>query len=351
MTAGLLVALALAGAADQDHPIPGNLPTAALTPGRYEVRVISGQGEIGALETAAFEVEPRSSEAARARGQGPPRPSAVSSPAADPALAAILTKAGAYVVDYGRSFRDLVAEETYTQWAGGKRQNSRSELVFVTIPGAIPWTCFRDVFEVDGQQVRDRQSRLEKLFLTESRRSAIAKANAIIEESARYNLGGVRRTINVPTLPLLFLHPANQERFHFERKGRRRFGEQETVEIALVEIVRPTLVNDDQGGDVPATGHVFVDPDRGTVLRTDIEFRVNRGLARLSVDYALNRGLGIRLPMEMKEDYRDLEGAFLPSFPEFRGGGFRANTEATARYLRYRRFSVSTRERATIPQN
>jgi hypothetical protein len=255
------------------------------------------------------------------------------------------------VVDYGQSFRDIVAEETYTQWAGGRRQNSRSELVFVAIPGAIPWTCFRDVFEVDGQQVRDRQSRLEKLFLTESRRSAIAKANAIIAESARYNVGRVRRTINVPTLPLLFLHPENQERFRFERKGHRRIGERETVEIALVEVAHPTLVNDDEGGDVSATGHVFVDPERGTVLRTDMEFRVNRGLARISVEYRFNQGLGIWLPMEMKEDYRDLQGAFLPFLPEFRGGGFRADIEATARYAGYRRFSVTTQERATLPQN
>jgi hypothetical protein len=302
------------------------------------------------LETAV-EVDPRSSDVAGARGRDLQQPDTLSSPAVDSALAVILAKAGAYVLDFAQSFRDIVTEETYTQWAGARRQYSRSELVFVTIPGAIPWTCFRDVFEVDGRRVRDRQSRLEKLFLTESHRSAVAKANAIIVESARYNLGRVHRTINVPTLPLLFLHPANQERFRFERKGRRRFGERETVEIALVEVAHPTLVNDDAGGDVPATGRVFVDPVRGTVLRTDIEFRVNPGRARITVEYRFDAGLGIWLPMEMKENYQDLPDAFLAFVPGLRGGGFRADTEATARYARYRRFSVTTEERATIPQN
>ena len=263
---------------------------------------------------------------------------------ADPALATVLEKAGEYVVEYGDTFRDIVAEETYTQRAGGRVQNSRSDLVYVSTPGAIPWTCYRDVFEVNGQRVRDREARVEKLFLAESKASAVEKANAIIAESARYNFGWARRTINVPTLPLLFLHPANQERFRFERKGRRRFGDREAVEIALEEIQQPTLVNDGEGGDVPASGHVFVDALNGTVLRTDITFRFmpDRGLARLAAEYRFDPTLGLWLPAEMKEDYRNLYGTFQPVF--------RGTTEGAARYAKYRRFGVATEERVALPQ-
>ena len=257
-------------------------------------------------------------------------------PPVDPVLAALLEKTAAYVVGYGQAFRDLVAEETYTQWEGSRRRLSRSDLVYVSIPGPIPWTCFRDVFEVDGLRVRDRESRLEKLFLAESRASALQKATAIASESARYNIGR-GRTINVPTLPLLFLHPTNQERFRFERKGRRRFGEREGIEIALREVARPTLVNDGAGGDVPAAGRVYVDAQDGTVLRTEVTFWPARGPGYLAAEYRFDRGLGLWLPAEMREDYRTPEGAL--------GVG----SEATARYAKYRRFGVTTEEHVAIP--
>ena len=317
----------------------GSLPTATLAPGRYEVRVRGGLDDAAPQETAAFEIEPRTDASATARAAVSPAPDPT-----DPALAALLEKAGEYVVEYGDAFRDIVAEETYTQRAGGRIQNSRSDLVYVSTPGAISWTCFRDVFEVNGQRVRDRESRVEKLFLAESNASAVEKANAIIAESARYNFGWARRTINVPTLPLLFLHPENQKRFRFERKGRRRFGDREAVEIALEEIEQPTLVNDGEGGDVPATGQVFVDALNGTVLRTDITFRFmpDRGLARLAADYRFDSPLGLWLPAEMKEDYRNLYGTFQPVF--------RGATEGAARYAKYRRFGVATEERVALPQ-
>jgi hypothetical protein len=59
---------------------------------------------------------------------------------------------------------------------------------------------FRDVFERDGKQVRDRQERLAALFLKGSSRSAFEQARAIMDEGARYNIGNVARNINMPTL-------------------------------------------------------------------------------------------------------------------------------------------------------
>ena len=172
-----------------------------------------------------------------------PASSAVAVAAARPdgRLAAMLDRAGRYVVEYERTFRDLVAEEASTQWAGEprgttdspalRRRTLRSDMVFTTLPGALPWGCFRDVFEVDGRKVHDREARLERLFVNGSSASAIEHATAILDESSRYNIGAARRTANIPTYPLLFLHPENQARFRFEIKGRRRFRDQEGVEL------------------------------------------------------------------------------------------------------------------------
>jgi hypothetical protein len=261
----------------------------------------------------------------------------------DGALASLLEKAGRYVTAYEAGFRDLVAEETYTQWAGSTRRVTRAEIVYVSIPGPIPWTCFRDVLEVDGLKVREREDRIRDLFLRQTRATALERAKRIIEESARYNVGQAYRTANIPTLPLLFLHPRNQDRFAFERKGRRSLAGVATVEVLITERARPTLVSDGAGGDLPAIGRVFIDPELGTVVRTITTFRVpsSRSVARLSVDYRPDAALGLWLPTEMKEDYRDLGGTFDPVF--------RRPTEATARYARYRRFEVSVDEKASLP--
>ena len=266
-------------------------------------------------------------------------PKATGAPTPDPVLATVLEKAGDYVVGFAEAFRDVVVQETYLQWTAnaGAPRRSKADLVYVSIPGAISWTCFRDVFEVNGQPVREHESRLEKLFLAESRASAIQKADAIIIASAQYNLGA-RRTVNVPTLPLLFLHPENQHRFRFERKGRRRFGDRDAVEIALHEVVQPTLVNDGERGSVPATGRVFVDPRDGVVLRTEIHLNPSQTIAYLVTDYRFDRGLGIWLPAEMTEQYRDPRNKAI-------------DTEASARYAKYRRFGVTTEERVTLPPN
>lgn len=264
---------------------------------------------------------------------GGPEPPAASAP--DPVLALILEKAREYVVDYGETFRDVVAEEDYMQWNQVSRRRTRSDLVFVSMPGPIPWTCFRDVFEVDGRQVRDRESRLEKLFLAEPQASAMKKADAIVLASAQYNLGA-RRTVNVPTLPLLFLHPENQARFRFERKGSRRFEDREAVKILFAEVVRPTLVNDGDRHDVPASGRVFVDARDGVVLQTEVTLHPTYTLARLRTDYRLDPGLGMWLPAEMSEQYRDPQGRSI-------------DTEATALYTRYRRFGVTTEEHVDLP--
>ena len=50
------------------------------------------------------------------------------------------------------------------------------------------------MFEVDGKQVRARQSRLEELLRGNSG-TATASIQSIINESARYNIGNIQRTI------------------------------------------------------------------------------------------------------------------------------------------------------------
>jgi hypothetical protein len=271
---------------------------------------------------------------------------------AETPLDVILERAGAYVTRYGESFRNLAAEEAYRQvetrsgtayadLAGatlspGQVRNLRSDVVFVQLAGPIPWYTFRDVYTVDGWKVADRTGRLERLFTTASP-SAHEQARALLAESTRYNLGAVDRNVNAPTIALLFLLPGNQARLVFERKGSKTIAGFQTVEVAFQESARPTLVQNREGADVPASGSFWIDPSRGTVLRTQIEYHVaqeEKSLpggtpvsAEVLTRYRREPGLDIFVPDTMKEWYRAPSGSRI---------------DGQARYLKYRRFQVTS---------
>jgi hypothetical protein len=93
-----------------------------------------------------------------------------------------------------------------------------SDLLPVKPEKADRWIQFRDVFEVDGRPIRDRSERLMKLFVEPSSSTA-GQVEQIVTESARYNIGSVLRTINVPVFALLILDAKLQPRFKFARVG------------------------------------------------------------------------------------------------------------------------------------
>jgi VWFA-related protein len=343
VSGGRVVARSEPALPDEPGPLPfvGVIPVDTLAPGRYQLRLRVSQGEKVAEERAPFEIV------------GPPAtvPTKAASRTADPALAELLDKAGAYIVGYERAFSDLLAEERYTQQLllsahGGVLQTRvmRSELLFVRLPGDIPWTTFRDVFESDGRAVRDRESRLEKLFVS-GKGDAVAQGEAILRESARFNLGRTWRNFNVPVAALLFLHPQNQDRFAFERKGVRTIEGVRAAQVHYEEVRRPTLIRDTgSGGSMPARGDFWIDPANGRVLRSEMTLALNEAAeVSLLVDFRPEPKLDIWVPSEMREFWGLSHEA-----EESRGTGHSLGSaeylECVAHYTSYRRFQVQTHE-------
>ncbi|HKC12043.1 MAG TPA: VWA domain-containing protein, partial [Vicinamibacteria bacterium] len=230
------------------------LPLAKLRADDYELTLTVEDRVAGKKEELVIPFTAEDAPVA-ARATPPPAAPPNLAPVAPvpPELVPVLERAGQYVVSYSRAFSQILADEDYRQQAHQGDETGplvvrkiRSGVLFVTLPGAIPWATFRDVFEVDGNKIRDREERLAKLF-QESPGTASEKAKAILAEGARFNLGPIRRTANIPTLALLFLHPENQRRFAFEKKGRRSFEGVEALEIAFVERARPTLIGGGAG--------------------------------------------------------------------------------------------------------
>lgn len=258
------------------------------------------------------------------------------------ALDVVLARLGAYLLDYETKVFELVAEERYKQWVkrrsgyGGDtilRRNLRSTYFLVRLPDGHAWFGFRDVVHVDGRDVT-REGRPMAQVLSERTASAYDEALAIMRGNAKYNIGDIYRTINVPLQALDLLHPQNRTRLDFHADGRGRVGDQEAAIVAFQERsvpTLPTLVSDGFGGELLARGRVWIEPATGAVLRTELGFngRAAHFLkdSSIRVDYRRDPKLQVLLPTEMEETY-GLEIEVL-------------HGEAT--YRNYRRFETGAR--------
>lgn len=256
----------------------------------------------------------------------------------------VLFRANEAVVAYLKELSSVVAEEQYEQRVmrqdgSVKRTRSmKSDYLLVRLPDDDAWMGFRDVMEVDGVAVGDRQQRLYKLFL-ESPGAAFSHARTIANESARYNIGAIQRNVNVPTIPLVFLHPINQHRFYFEKAGEEDIDGTPAWMIRYTEHVRPTLVRSGRM-DIFARGTFWVDPVTGRVLKTELTLGDANMAARstIVVKYRTDQALGTRVPVEMEERYDN---------PREKRAD---RIDARATYTNFRRFEVRTQETIRPPR-
>ncbi len=259
------------------------------------------------------------------------------SPTPVPELEAILERAA----DYGaRFFTDVsaaAAEEEYVQTAftdgvpgvavqgNTRRRVMHSDYLLLRLPDTGQMMTLRDVFEVDGKPVRDHQDRLPRLFV-EKGVAGVADALRLNEESSRYNIGPIDRTVNMPTLALQFLDRRYLARFKFKKGKQETVGGVRVWRIDYSEKARPTLIRRRGGEDVPAEGAFWIDPATGCVVRTRMRVELPRdpvtmqgpevvGLARedtpgrealdaeIVVSYRANEAVGAWVPVEVKEIY------------------------------------------------
>jgi hypothetical protein len=262
----------------------------------------------------------------------------------DPELDIVVARAIEYVRNYSREVSAVVAEEVYEQKAFTQpgsltgigsaqstaarlaRPQSRklvSDFLLVKVPGAEGWLPFRDVFEVDGKSVRERDGRLQKLFLEAPADKAIENANAILEESARYNIGPIYRNVNVPTLALMFLYSDIATHFRFNKRGEEDVAGMRTWVVEYTEQATPTIIKTRDGTDLPASGRFWIEPTSGRIVRTTLQ----AGGASITVRYApSDQTPGVWLPVSMDEAYG-------------------LTTTAKATYSKVRRFQVFTDEK------
>jgi hypothetical protein len=266
-------------------------------------------------------------------------------------LEVVLKRAAAYVATYHQALRGVVAEESYSQSmvssrGGGPTGRARltrdsrrlkSDLLFVKLANEERWMQFRDVFEVDRVPVRDRDQRLYKLFV-DAKPDAEQQAEAIQRESARYNLGPIMRTINIPMMALFIfdhnIHGGVQYKLG-DAGNTKRFADLGATEsVALIqfeETTKDTLIKGEKGREVPAHGRAWIDAADGRILQTeliaqDIEIR-----AQINVTYRRQEGITVLVPAEMRETYTVRRND--------------TRIDGRAQYDKFRQFTVTTTEK------
>jgi hypothetical protein len=249
----------------------------------------------------------------------------------------ILSLVALYVENYERQMSVVIGQEDYRQrafnpdHAGGRathlagRRRLFSDFAIVKLPTDDKrWVGVRDVLQVDGRNVPNRSGRLLALLQLPFGR-AEAQWRELEEESSRFNIGGVRRTFNVPTFVLLFLRSDSQPRFEFDTPH----SEGSDVVIDYREVGHPTFIRDEHGDDEPARGTVRANPATGAVVTTRLVVGLARSDVHAQIDtrFAFDAKLGLLVPVEMREQY---------SAP---AGG---RVEGVASYRNFQRFEVDS---------
>lgn len=279
--------------------------------------------------------------------------------AQEPKLETVVARAAAYVAGFERQLSSIVAEEHYVQdWTAlpkgwrllseRRHRELASDLLLVKPSGGDGWMQFRDVFEVDRTPVRDRNERLVTLFLQPAH-SVETQVARILDESARYNIGNIQRTVNTPIFPMAFLEPVNQPRFRFFRtkdqipltaRTDAPGGSASTpafrvsTDVWVVryeEVRRNTMIRTTNLRDLPSHGRFWIEPDTGRVLMSEIVAEDRAVRATIDVSYQSEPLLGLLLPIEMRERYEDRRNGSL--------------VVGRATYGRFRQFQVSVEEK------
>ncbi len=247
-----------------------------------------------------------------------------------PALKDVLKLSAAYVERFQQQLSQIVSEETYAQTVvnTSRLTNSmlllpsrtlQSDLILVKSAEEDRFVELRDVFEVDGKPVRDRQARLERLLGANST-AAGSQIAAIIKESARYNVGTIQRNVNTPLLALMFLKDNYQDRFTFKHvtketpvfkeSGDREFNEApvfrvstEMWTIEYQERKNGTVIRTPSGSNLPARGRFWIDPSTGAVLISEMIVDGAGVIATVTVSYQSEPLMGFLVPVEMRESY------------------------------------------------
>lgn len=227
-----------------------------------------------------------------------------------PDLDSVFEKLDAYLEKYEGELSAVVADEIMVQEVEGRlipRETRRllADVAFVRLPGDFEWLGFRHVKMLNGTPLATYGPSLAELLATNTA-DTVAQANLLVSASSKYNLGNPR-TVNMPNLPLELLNRRYRHRYDSTLDGRERVRGRAVNVVSLTELGPPPIVfNNGHGGDIQTTVRGWIDAESGALWRAEVRmkrFNTNATRSKLRVEFAVDKGLGIMVPIEMREDF------------------------------------------------
>jgi len=236
-----------------------------------------------------------------------------------PELNTVISRAIDYVSRYEAELGNLIGTEDYVQngvWFDtstpprvAKRMQRRTAADFLIIQVGPEWAALRKINRVDGLKVKETVEAFEEVF-DDSPQANSKRLQDMKIESTAYNLGDVRREINLPTFALKVLRKDQVSRFLFERTGMAKIDGIQTWKIRFREGPGQSLVSGANGEMLYSTGTLWIEPETGRVMQTEFEVE-NRYTkfpvkGRIVVTYGAAKKTQILVPTEMSEHYESM---------------------------------------------
>jgi hypothetical protein len=262
-------------------------------------------------------------------------------------LSTVLARASEYVSLYEAELGNLIGAEEYLQTSVlldnsspprvVNRTQRRTSSDFLIIQVGTEWAALRKINRVDGVRVKETVPTFEDAF-DDSPAANAKRLENMKKESTEYNLGYVRRDINLPTFALRVLRKSEVARFAFERAGAARIEGVQTWRIRFHEQTGPSLVSGGNGETLYSRGTLWIEPETGRVLQTEFElenpYAASPLKGRIAVTYDVSKRAKILVPTIMVERY---ESAY--------------NTiDCRADYSNFRPFEVDVKFEIRLPQ-
>jgi hypothetical protein len=207
---------------------------------------------------------------------------------------------------------------------------TKGEIFLTYLSPRRQWTAVRDVVEVDGRPVLDREDFAQLL----GQDDLDSVARRLFAVNARFNIGRIVRNFNDPLLALLALNDTRRSGFTFSVAAIDR-SEPGTVlaTLAFRERQRPTLVRSPRGAAVFSHGELLVEATTGTIRHARIALRYDGIEVELSTTFHHVARLDMWVPSTFIERYDSDRDGRIESI----------RCEST--YTNYRRFEARGRSR------
>lgn len=246
--------------------------------------------------------------------------------ARQPAIGDLIDRASRYVVGYESSFFVLAMDEEYVQWlerpvnpgsnisrsnpGGGmvaprhdSRQVAKADYLLVQAGPGRGWLPFRDILMLNGNEISFSQDRLVRMFRS-GNDDAFDLATELNQASRKHDIGNVTRTINIPMLGMMLMHPQVRERFSFKHEGDESLQGRYVERLSYRETARPTLIKTTRGKDLALTGRMWIEPTTGIVVKTEMIAADPIVRAQVTVTFRRDGEVGIWVPEKMEEYYK-----------------------------------------------